>query len=566
MARKRKKKKKLKVGRLFFAIFALGLIAFGGHFGISKLSRFAKDKIKIVINDYYLASTVNTIEVYNYDEENDKMELITDEEFYRGTKVKSNNKSKTIDEEKYIRINIGDNDYYVKEEVLTKDKNKIVLEKEKFVRTSVTVYKNEEDSKIESFIKKGNQLEILDYDYIDDKGNVNMYKVKKDDIEGWVYQKYLVDTKDLAEANYNDNGVYDIHKDRKYSFELYGGKASTLDYYPYERVEFENNKLLEKAHTMYLNSGTDIIANIDSYIEIAKSSGVNAIVIDLKDGALAYKIEAAKKYSETAYEYATNSKEDYKNAIDKIKEANIYVIGRIVVFNDSHYAKDNPDDCISGMEWPSAFSRNAWEYNVELAKDAIKDMGFNEIQFDYVRFPESSYELSKRGADFKNKYDEEKAEAIQNFLFYALDQIHKENVYLSVDVFGECSSEYVTAYGQYWPAISNIVDVVSSMPYTDHFGRTVDTWSNPYQTVYNWAKGAAARQTEIPTPAIPRTWITAYDTPHWNPVVVYDASKISSQAQALVDAGLKGGFITWNSSSSLAKYRQIQSAFSKTYE
>ena len=138
-------------------------------------------------------------------------------------------------------------------------------------------------------------------------------------------------------------------------------------------------------------------------------------------------------------------------------------------------------------------------------------------------------------------------------------------VYLSVDVFGECSSEYVTAYGQYWPAISNIVDAISSMPYTDHFGRNNDTWSNPYKTVYNWAVGAAKRQTEIPTPAIARTWITAYDTPYWNPKVIYDASKISDQAKALVDAGLKGGFITWNSASSLSKYQQIKSALNKDY-
>ena len=151
-------------------------------------------------------------------------------------------------------------------------------------------------------------------------------------------------------------------------------------------------------------------------------------------------------------------------------------------------------------------------------------------------------------------------------MFYAVDEIHKLNAYLSVDVFGECSSEYVTAYGQYWPAISNIVDVISSMPYTDHFGRSVDTWSNPYKTVYNWAVGAAKRQTEIPTPAIARTWITAYDTPYWNPTVTYGASKISDQVQALYDAGLNGGFITWNSSSNLNKYNQIKSAFAKDYQ
>lgn len=563
--RRRKKKKKLKIGRLIIALLILGVIAYGIIYGYSYISSFPGGKIKLNIKNYYLASKINTIELYNYNEETQKMELLEEPVIYRGQKVKSSYKTKSVNEEDYIEITIDENKYYVKKDILVEDKKKVVLETEKYVRTSVTVYKNEKDSKIASFVKKGNKLDIADYDYIDETGKVNMYKIKKDDIEGWVYAKYLVDNEESAKANYNENGVYDTHKDRKYSYELYGGKASTLDYYPYERVSFKENKLLENAKTMYLNAGGNVISNIDNYLEVAKANGVNSMVVDLKDGALAYPIEVAKEYSMTAYNSAINSKESYKAAIDKIKAANIYVIGRIVVFNDPHYAKDNPNDCISGMEWPSAFSRNAWEYNVELSKAAIKDMGFNEIQFDYVRFPESSFELSKRGADFKNKYNEEKAEAIQNFLFYALDQIHKENVYLSADVFGECSSEYVTAYGQYWPAISNIVDVISSMPYTDHFGRNVDTWSNPYLTVKNWATGAANRQKEIPTPAIPRTWITAYDTPHWNPTVTYDASKISAQAQALVDAGLKGGFITWNSASNIYKYRQIGPAFAKDY-
>ena len=397
-----------------------------------------------------------------------------------------------------------------------------------------------------------------------------MYKIKKDDIEGWVYRKYLVDTEELAKANYNENGVYDIHKDRKFSRELYGGKASNLDYYPYEKVSFDGNPLLKNAKTMYLNGSSNVISQIDKYLNIATSSGVNSIVVDIKDGALAYPSLVAKEYSMTAYNSAMNNLDNYKSAIKKIKDAKIYVIGRIVVFNDSHFGKDHPEDCIKSATstrlWPSAYSRNAWEYNVELAKEAVDLMGFNEIQFDYVRFPEDAYNMSTSSStDFKNIYNEEKAEAVQNFLIYATDEIHKKNVYLSVDVFGECSGTYVTAYGQYWPAISNVVDVISAMPYTDHFGRGVDTWSNAYRTVNNWAKSAASRQKEIPTPAIARTWITAYDTPHWNPTVTYDASKISDQAQALVDAGLTGGFITWNSASSLNKYQQIKSAFSKDY-
>ena len=566
-----RKKKRLKLGKLILFIVSIVIITFGVIFGIKKI--FGNSNIIIKKSyDKYLASENNVVSIYEYSKNEDGTEVLNkSEDITRGTKISTKNDKFTYEEKEYTLINYNDKEYYVLTNELADNNRDVVLEKNRFVRTSVTVYKNEVDSKIESFIKKGNELEILDYDKLLDNGNVNMYKIKKDDISGWVYAKYLVNDKDSALANYNENSVYDTHKDRKYgSRELYGGKASTLDYYPYERVSFENNKLLETAKSMYLNAGSNVINNIDSYLDIAKNYGVNMIVVDIKDGALAYSSEVAKEYSMTAYNTAINSNEKYKSAIDKIKEAGIYVVGRIVVFNDVHYGKDHPEDCItssaSSRLWPSAYSRGAWEYNVELAKEAIRTMGFNEIQFDYVRFPEDAYNMSVKGnTDFKNKYDEEKAEAVQNFLFYAVDQIHKEGAYLSVDVFGECSSEYVTAYGQYWPAISNIVDAISSMPYTDHFGRNNDTWSNPYKTVYNWAVGAAKRQTEIPTPAIARTWITAYDTPYWNPKVIYDASKISDQAKALVDAGLKGGFITWNSASSLSKYQQIKSAFNKDY-
>lgn len=559
---KRRKKRKIKIGRVLAFVIILILII-----GIIIFFTSKGKNISIGKSSMYLAGDTNKVTTYIMDEDNSFKE---NSELFRGKKVIYSGKKVNMNDNEYLLIKFDNKEYYVNAKQLVKNVKDVVLEKERYVRTSVTVYENETDSKIASFIKKGNKLDITGYDKLLDDGNVNMYKIKYNDTEGYVYSKYLVNDKESADSVYNENGVYDIHKDRKFKGrELYGGKASTLDYYPYERVDFEDNKLLKKAKTMYLNAGT--IGSIDSYLKIAKENGVNAIVVDIKDGALAYSSNVAKEISPTAYATAINDNSSYKSAIDKIKDAGIYAIGRIVVFNDVHYGKDHPEDCISSTAssrlWPSAYSRGAWYYNVELAKEAVKEMGFNEIQFDYVRFPEDAYNMSIKGnSDFKNKYDEEKAEAVQNFLFYATDQIHKVGAYLSVDVFGECSGEYVTAYGQYWPAISNIVDAISSMPYTDHFGRSVDTWTNAYQTVYNWAKGAAARQKEIPTPAVARTWITAYDTPYWKPTVIYNASKIEDQVRALYDAGLDGGFITWNSASSLAKYEQIKTAFNKDYE
>lgn len=559
---KRRRKRKIKIGRVLAFVIILILII-----GIIIFFTSKGKNISIGKSSMYLAGDTNKVTTYIMDEDNSLKE---NSELVRGKKVIYSGKKVNMNDNEYLLIEFDNKEYYVNAKQLVKNVKDVVLEKERYVRTSVTVYENETDSKIASFIKKGNKLDIIGYDKLFDDGNVNMYKIKYNDTEGYVYSKYLVNDKESADSVYNENGVYDIHKDRKFKGrELYGGKASTLDYYPYERVEFEDNKLLKKAKTMYLNAGT--IGSIDSYLKIAKENGVNAIVVDIKDGALAYSSNVAKEISPTAYATAINDNSSYKSAIDKIKDAGIYAIGRIVVFNDVHYGKDHPEDCISSTAssrlWPSAYSRGAWYYNVELAKEAVKEMGFNEIQFDYVRFPEDAYNMSIKGnSDFKNKYDEEKAEAVQNFLFYATDQIHKVGAYLSVDVFGECSGEYVTAYGQYWPAISNIVDAISSMPYTDHFGRSVDTWTNAYRTVYNWAKGAAARQKEIPTPAVARTWITAYDTPYWKPTVIYNASKIEDQVRALYDAGLDGGFITWNSASSLAKYEQIKTAFNKDYE
>ena len=556
MKKKNKKRGKVRIkpigAIIILIIITLAIILLSNKTNINLTKTYEK----------LLASEENTINTFTYNEETKNLE--TTSPLPRNTKVKTTMKDKiTKDQTNYIKVKYDGKEYYINEDNLVNNEKEVVKEKERYVRTSVTIYTQKDDYKITSFAKKGSKLDVVGFDEIKKDGTVNKYKIKYEGTEGWVYSKYLVSTSEKASENYNENNVYDIHKDRKYTGrELYGGKASTLDYYPNEKPNFEDNPLQKEAKTMYLNSG--VINNIDAYLQIATTSGVNAIVVDIKDGVLGYPSEVAKEYSPTAYANAINSIESYKNAIKKIKDAGIYTIGRIVVFNDSHYGKDHPEDCIkstsSSRLWPSVYSRGAWEYNVALAKDAVQNFGF------YVRFPEDAYNMSiNAGSDFKNKYNEEKAEAVQNFLFYATDQMHELGVYLSVDVFGECSGEYVTAYGQYWPAISNVVDAISSMPYTDHFGRSVDTWSNPYNTVLNWAKGAAQRQTEIPTPAIPRTWITAYDTPYWNPTIIYNESKIEDQVRALYDAGLKGGFLTWNGKSDLSKYEQIKGAFSKNY-
>ena len=453
---------------------------------------------------------------------------------------------------------------YMAEESMADSREQTVLETETFVRTPATIYKEAGKPDIASFAPKGTRLEITGHDKLLANGYINMYKVAYEGAdgkpaEGYVYGKYMTDTQEAADAPYNEHGEYDTAKKDKFSYNLYGGKATDLDLYPYEKTVIEGNEFCGKARAMYINAYAAV--HPKQYVNLIKKSGCNAVVIDLKDGPLTYKSEVAKELSPKSYKAAYFTKEELKKGIDAYREAGVYLIGRIVTFNDSYYAKDHPEDCIKyngSAGWPSAYSRDVWEYNVKLAQEAVREFGLNEIQFDYVRFPESTYEMSKSGkANFRNKYKESKAQAVQNFVFYAADQLRECGAYISIDVFGESAYSYVTAYGQYWTSISNIADAISAMPYTDHFSGD-KPWENPYKSVRRWAKRAEKQQARLQNPAVARTWITGYDTPHWNPTVDYNEKRLRQQINALEKSGLDGGFIPWNAMSDIGKYKEYQ--------
>ena len=556
--------------KLLPAIFSLILII---AFIIYLFATSREEELPIERSTVYIASAQNGAMVYY---EKDSM-LYEYDTLVRGTPVTSRNIDVEINDGEAVFTQIELEEYseegeppivfYIDSSELAGSLKDVVQETVKYVRTPVTVYANAEDPMISGFLKKGTQLSVCGYSGLNADGTVEMYQIDNAGNEGYVYAKYLADTQEEADAVYSQ--IADIHSGREYSFELYGGSTDSLDWYPVSKPELSTGPLLENARAMYITAYAATPDSIDTYIDLALSSGANAMVVNIKDGTLSYESEVAKELSPTSYEYSYMTVEDYASSIQKIKDAGLYVIGRIVAFNDNLYAADHPAECIeSDVEdflWPSAYSRDCWYYNVALAQEAVKLFGFEEIQFDYVRFPETAYYMSDTGnTDFKNTYGEDKGEAIQNFCFYATDQLHKAGAYISIDVFGECVGAYVTAYGQYWPAISNIVDAISGMPYTDHFGET-DTWTYPYTTIYEWAGTAAVRQTEIRTPAVARTWITGYNTPYWSGEVNYGSKELIDQAQALYDSGLTGGFIPWNAVSDLDKYYEYSAVWADQY-
>ena len=418
-------------------------------------------------------------------------------------------------------------------------------------------------------VEKGMALTVTGFDGLDGDGAVLRWRVSCGRGEGYIAAANVRMTEEEALAQYDD-ALYQRHAARGDAWG--GGDAAGLDYYPTEKPAFTDNVMPDEVRALYLNGSA--IQYADSYIRLAQGTGINAFVVDIVDGtAVSYASPVMQQYSPSAYAAAQDTMEGFKANVQKLRDAGYYVIGRITVFNDAHLAADHPEYVISdlngtplkisSMYWPSAYNRTVWQYKVELALEAAA-LGFNEIQFDYIRFPDGAYKYEQAGTiDYKNTYGESKAQAVQRFLIYAAQRLHDAGYYISGDVFGECANAYVTACGQYWPAISSVVDAISGMPYPDHYSAQGDykPWEHPYTTVYNFGESAMARQSETASPGAVRTWIQCYNAIR-EPYNHYGAAELADEVRALRDAGCTGGFMTWNGASDIDKYAEVISALS----
>ena len=447
-----------------------------------------------------------------------------------------------------------------------------------YATSTVSMVDDTLTSRIVTQIKKGTMLTVLDINA--EKFTGVRFLVSDGKNEGWIFGKYLTPSKEEAQKVYD----FKMEEHSKVRNPYKGGAATDCDFTPYEKPDFPDNEMPDPCNALYLNISPSGLKKIDDYIKLADSTLINAFVIDIKDNeAPGFKADAMKTFSPTSYSRAGSTKEElYRQAVQKLHDKGYYVIGRITCFKDNYFAKDHPETCMSSKAdgkpyqhsksyWPSPYNRLVWQYNVELAKEAVRKIGFDEINFDYVRFPDRLTKIDGM-LDFKNKYSESKVEVIQRFVRYACDELHRLGVYVSVDVFGESSNPgYTTAYGQYWPAISNVADAICAMPYPDHFADKAfgltRPWNQPYRLMKAWGKQASGQQEKCATPAVARTWIQAYHVMKSvdKEGLPNDASYIEKQVRGLNDAGLTGGYMTWLSSCSLRTYRAQAAAYDLDY-
>lgn len=318
----------------------------------------------------------------------------------------------------------------------------------------------------------------------------------------------------------------------------------------------------EKVKGIYVTGPMAGSSGMDSLITLVDETELNAMVIDVKndDGNITWKPESGSAAEIGA---CINYISDMQGLMVKLKEHHIYTIARIVCFKDPYLAAARPELALkkpdgtlvtdaNGLAFVNPYREETWDYLVETALTA-SEMGFDEIQFDYVRFPiGADADAADYGVDLQT---DTKEEAITGFLSYAAEKLGEKGIVFGADVFGTIIGSETDAerVGQNYKAIGGIVDVLSPMVYPSHyangvFGLEVPD-AEPYETVLRALQGSDLELQAVGEEkrAVVRPWLQSF-TASWVPEhISYEGEEIRQQIQAVYDAGYEE-WILWNAS------------------
>ena len=290
-----------------------------------------------------------------------------------------------------------------------------------------------------------------------------------------------------------------------------------------------------------------IPGKLEQYIAM-KRSGLNAVELDVKDEngdvgfpvnvPLARAVGSAKRYYNA------------ERAVAKIHAAGLYLIGRVVTFEDPLLSANAPYLAIrradglrwlnsAGLGWTNPYDKRVWKYNVDIAEQAAK-LGFDEIQFDYVRFP-SDGDLSQ--IRYPGAHTQPMGWTIPMFLKYARSRLKPLGVRLSVDVFG-LSATRDLGIAQFPRRIAPFVDTIYPMVYPSHYVsgeyNIIDPDSRPGTTVAYSLRDFRSKLTGRKTMLVP--WLQDFSLAR-----TYTLADVQDQIQAARLEHVKG-FMLWNAS------------------
>jgi hypothetical protein len=286
-------------------------------------------------------------------------------------------------------------------------------------------------------------------------------------------------------------------------------------------------------------------------LKLAEQTSINSLVIDVKGdkGVITYKTTVPLAGQIGAQKLIIVK--DIRSLLQSLREKGIYTIARIVVFKDDVLATARPELAVrkdgkvwrdrENLAWVDPAKKEVWDYNIDLAVEAAQH-GFDEIQFDYVRFPD------RMGLQFSVASTEEnRTKNISGFLKEAKRRLAPYNVFLAADIFGYvCWNLDDTQIGQKLGEIAQHVDYLSPMLYPSGFQFGIPGYRNPvansYKIVYLTLKKAQER-TNI-SPVRFRPWLQAFrdyafDKRQFTGKEIYDQVTSAEEFGA-------GGWMLWN--------------------
>ena len=333
----------------------------------------------------------------------------------------------------------------------------------------------------------------------------------------------------------------------KYNFDIFVNEIFS--------IEMNNNFIKsktpkQKVKALYITAySAGLDSKIDSIINLIENTELNAVVIDIKDYT-GYVLYDSEIILVNELNLEKNLLGDIESIVKKFHEKNIYVIARQTVFQDPILAEKKNEWAIKnlnngiwrdykGLAWVDPSKEEVWQYNIEIAREVSK-FGFDEINFDYVRFPSD-------GNMSQTKYEKEnldKNEVMSDFFSYLDKNLRKYPVWISVDFFGfVMERKDGMNIGQTLFGAMDKVDFICPMMYPSHYPIGHLGLSNPadypYLVIDNGMKKALeyfenSNRTEV------RPWIQAF-----NIGAMYNASKIRAQIDAIENYD-NNGFMLWN--------------------
>ena len=330
---------------------------------------------------------------------------------------------------------------------------------------------------------------------------------------------------------------------------------------------------------IYLNAyAAGSRARLGRLMDLADSTEINAFVVDVKtERGIHYTSELP--LARELQQEGENTLRNLSAVVDTLHARDIYAIARIVVFKDPILSKAHPDWSVqtpdgdlwmdkAGNTWVSPWDKRVWDYNISIAEEAAR-AGFDEIQFDYVRFAEPYASLPTQ---VHPRAEGDRTDAIAAFLNESKRRLHPLGAVVAADVFGLSPNDPRDVnIGQQWETIASTADHILPMMYPSHYLPThlpgvprPDLM--PYEVLYKSAGMAVVRNDKLrevgvrPARVIP--WLQAFTATWMATHQEYGPEQLRQQKQGVYDVGLDD-WILWHPGS---RYEPFVAGLERTTE